>query len=71
MSTEVLAKGEQLVFTRQLAGEEDLLLGFGIVAQIRGSENVAVTAINASTIPYDSTRSVKDVLDELLSKIGN
>jgi hypothetical protein len=63
---------ETLVFTRQPAGAEDLIFGFGTVSQIRGSENVVISAINASSIPYDSQRSVKDVLDELLSKVqGN
>ena len=61
-----------LVFVKQLAGAEDLLFGFGAVSQIRGEDNVVVTMINADTIPYDSTRSVKQVLDELLAaQAGN
>jgi len=57
---------EQLVFSRQVAGAEDLVFGFGSMAQIREGENVTITLINSSNIPYDSTRSVKQVIDELL-----
>jgi len=57
---------DDLVFTRQVAGAEDLIFGFGSTAQIREGESVNITLINAGTIPYDSTRSVKAVLDELL-----
>jgi len=60
----------QLVMTRQLAGAEDLLRGFGSTSQIREGETVTITHINAESIPYDSTRSVKDALDELFSKLG-
>ncbi len=59
-----------LVFTKQILGVEDLATGFGTLAQIREGENVSVTLINASHIPYDSTRSVKDVLDALLAAQG-
>jgi len=57
---------DTLVFTRQVAGAEDLVFGFGSIAQIREGESVPITLINAGTIPYDSTRSVKDVIDEIL-----
>ena len=60
-------EAEKLIFVKQLAGAEDLLLGIGSTAQIRNGENVSIEMINASNIPYDSTRSIKDVLDELLS----
>jgi len=60
----------QIVFIRQKAGVEDLLFGFGNVQQIREGENVVVTMLNADSIPYDSTRSIKDALDELFSKVG-
>ena len=66
MTEEFTSTLPTLVFTRQIAGAEDLLFGFGTVAQIREAKNVTVTLLNASHIPYDSTRSVKDVLDELL-----
>jgi hypothetical protein len=57
----------QLVFVRQKAGEEDLTFGFGSEQQIREGENVIISMINAASIPYDSTRSVKDALDELFA----
>lgn len=59
------------IFIKQKAGAEDLLFGLGTTAQVRDGENVTINYINASTIPYDSTRSVKDVLDQILSSIGN
>jgi len=62
--TEALPK---VVFTRHVAGAEDLIFGFGAVSQIRGGDNVVVTMINADTIPYDNTRSVKQALDELFA----
>ena len=57
---------EPLVFTRQVLGAEDVIFGFGSIAQIREGENVTISLINSAHIPYDSTRSVKDVIDELL-----
>jgi len=51
------------IFVKQRAGAEDLLFGLGTTAQVREGENVTINYINASTIPYDSTRTVKDVLD--------
>jgi len=56
---------ETLVFTRQVLGAEDVIFGFGSIAQIREGENVTISLVNASHMPYDSTRSVKDALDEL------
>lgn len=57
---------EPLVFVKQLAGAEDLMFGTGTTSQVREGQTVTVSLINADTIPYDSTRSVKDVLDQLL-----
>lgn len=54
-----------LIFVKQLAGAEDLMFGFGTTAQIRENQNITLTLINSSTMPYDNTRSVKDALDEL------
>ena len=54
------------VYTKQVAGAEDLIFGFGSTAQIRNGENVTITLINADTIPFDNTRTVKQVIDELL-----
>ncbi len=59
-----------LVFTRQLAGAEDLLFGFGAVSQVRQGDNVTLTKLNASTIPYDSTRTVADALDEIFTRLN-
>jgi hypothetical protein len=58
---------DSLVFIKQLGGAEDLLFGLGSTSQLREGVTVKVTYINAATIPYDSTRSVKDVLDQLLA----
>ncbi len=57
---------DTLVFTRQIAGAEDLIFGFGSTAQIREGESVTITLINADTIPYDNTRTIKQVIDELI-----
>ena len=59
-----------LVFVKQLGGAEDLMFGIGTTSQVREGETVTVSLINAETIPYDSTRSVADVLAELLLKVG-
>ena len=58
-----------LVFTRQIAGAEDLAFGFGSEAQIREGESVTISLINAGNIPYDTTRTVKQVLDEIIAKL--
>lgn len=50
---------------KALAGEEDLLLGFGSANQTRNGQAVAVNKINAESIPYTSTESIKDRLDSL------
>jgi len=60
---------ETLVFTRQVAGAEDLIFGFGSTAQIREGESVTISLINADTIPYETTRSVKQVIDEILLQL--
>ena len=60
---------ETLVFTRQVAGAEDLIFGFGSTAQIREGESVTISLMNADTIPFDTTRSVKQVIDEILAKL--
>jgi len=60
---------DKLVFTRQVAGAEDLIFGFGSTAQIREGESVTISLINADTIPFDTTRTVKQVLDEILAKL--
>ena len=70
MAEVVTAEEIKLVFIRQKAGAEDLIFGFGSEQQIREGENVVVSMINASTIPYDSTRSVKDALDEIFALLN-
>lgn len=67
MATDTTIEDKQ-IFVKQLAGEEDLLFGLGTTAQVREGETVTITLISAASIPYDSTRSVKDVLDELLAQ---
>jgi len=69
MATETTADLD--IFVKQLAGAEDLLFGLGATAQVREGETVTISFINAATIPYDSTRSVKDVLDELLATVNS
>jgi len=61
---------DPLVFVKQLAGAEDLMWGIGTTSQVREGQTVTVSLINASTIPYDSTRTVHDVLTYLLGKVG-
>ncbi len=60
-------ENRKLVFVKQLGGVEDLNFGFGTRMQFRQGEGVTVSNINSAHIPYDETRSVKDVLDELLA----
>ena len=62
---------DKLIFIRQKAGAEDLIWGFGSEQQIREGKNVIVSMINADTIPYDSSRSVKDALDEIFSILNS
>jgi len=60
---------ETLVFTRQIAGAEDLIFGFGSSAQIREGESVVISLINADTIPFDTTRSIKQIIDDVFTKL--
>ena len=62
---------EKKIFVKQKAGAEDLLFGLGTTAQVREGETVTINLINADTIPYDSTRSVKQALDEIFATLGN
>jgi len=57
---------DTLVFNRQLMGAEDIIFGFGAESQIRDGDTTVVTYVNSTHIPYDSTRSVKQVIDEIL-----
>ncbi len=67
MATENVIEDKPLVFVKQVGGAEDLLFGFGTVMQFREGEAITITQINAANIPYDESRSVKDVLDQLLA----
>ena len=67
MANEINTDLEFKIFVKQPAGVEDLLLGLGSTSQVRQGENVVITYINAHNIPYDSTRSIGDVLDTLLA----
>ena len=57
-----------LVFTKQIGGVEDLQFGFGSITQIRNGQTVVISLINAETIPYTDTDTVKSILDKLLAK---
>ena len=61
---------DSVIYVKQLAGAEDLVFGFGNIAQIREGSTVSVTKINAALVPYDSIRSVKDILDLLITNAG-
>jgi len=61
-------KVKDLKFMKQLGGVEDLLWGFGSVMQIRNGQAVTITLINADSIPYDNTTSVKSIIDQILVK---
>ena len=58
---------EKKIFVKQKLGVEDMLMGLGSTSQVREGENVTINFVNAHAIPYDSTRSVGDVLDVLLA----
>lgn len=58
--------------TKQLAGEQDLLLGQGTVEQNRGGQNYDIKKINAGSIPYTGEpgdsgyQSTKDIIEIIL-----
>lgn len=58
----------EVVFIKQLGGVEDLQFGFGSVMQIRNGQSVTISLINAETIPYDSTDTVKSIIDKIVAK---
>ena len=57
-----------VAFVKQLGGTEDLLFGFGTVMQIRNGQSVVISLVNATTIPYDTTDTVKSIIDKILVK---
>ena len=62
------------VFITNLAGVEDLLLGYENEQQIRDGEITVTSAINAHSIPYThsdaSINTVGDALDKLFGGIA-
>ena len=50
-------------FQANLAGLEDLLFGIGTVEQIRGTQTVTITKINAANLPFNETQTLVEVLD--------
>lgn len=56
MSTEIR-------INKLLATAEDIALGEGTVEQTRNGKTVTLTKVNAGTIPYDETKSIKDKID--------
>jgi len=53
---------------KNLIGLEDLLIGTGLQEQERGPSGtapVSITRINGSVLPYDETRSMKELVDQL------
>lgn len=59
----------EVVAVRGKLGAEDVQFGLGSVVQNRGGKSVQITEINSVHIPYDSTRTVKDMIDYILTKI--
>lgn len=47
------------------ASLEDLLFGVGTEVQTRGNQQVTVTKINAANMPFDATRSLQEMVDEM------
>lgn len=59
----------EVVAVRGKVGTEDIQFGLGSTTQNRGGKAVQITEVNSVHIPYDSTRSVKDMIDYILTKI--
>ena len=68
MSTETSATRN--VYVKQRIVEQDVEFGLGKVIQIRSGQRIEGTQINASSIPYDASRTVADVLKQLLDAQG-
>jgi hypothetical protein len=58
------------VYTKQRIVAQDINFGLGTIVQIRNGIRVEGKLVDSSDIPYDSSRSVKDVLDALLAQSG-
>ena len=64
----------EYVFIKNLAGVEDIALGYETSQEVRDGEIVAITELSAHTIPYrkiDGTIStIGDVMDEFFRAQG-
>jgi len=61
---------QQSVYVKQKMCAQDIEFGLSRVVQIRRGLRVEGIQINADTIPFDATRSIKDVLEELMAAAG-
>ncbi len=68
MGTDTEVDLTQIVFVKQLGGVEDLQFGFGTVTQIRNGQSVIISLINSDTIPYDTTDTVKTIIEKIIAK---
>lgn len=58
------------VYVKQKIVLEDIEVGMHKVIQIRAGQRVEGSQLNAGNIPYDASRSIADVLKQLLSNAG-
>ncbi len=52
------------------AGAEDLSFGLDEEIQVRKGEEVTITQINSSHVPYNSVMSSKEKFDDLEARVG-
>ena len=65
-----MADATKSVYVKQKMVEQDIEFGLSSIVQIRRGIRIEGKQVNADSIPFDATRSVKDVLDELLANAG-
>ena len=58
------------VYVKQKIVVEDMEFGLAKVIQIRSGQRIEGSQVNAHSIPYDASRSVGDVLEQLLKAQG-
>jgi len=61
---------EKHVYTKHRIGAQDINFGIGTEIQIRNGKRVEVKWVDSSDIPYEQGKSVKEILDELVAKVG-
>lgn len=62
----------EITLNRQLLGLEDILFGTGKVTQTRGGQQVDITKINASNMPFDETQTLLEWAQSVnLEQLGN